>query len=276
MALPLRALRPLLGVVLLLAALIGLPLGLLVAGHSFVPTATGPVSLWREISTTDPVHLVLLLAVAAGLVLWASFAVSVVLEVVARAGKFPVPHISGLGGAQGLAAVLLGLIIASSASPTGTAHALTTSRPPASRAVSTAQAVSPRADQLPATRSVAQDATNTRPPTPPSNATQASPAELPTITTVRGDTLWQLAQEHLGDGMRWREIADLNVGRAQPDGGHLEIDKPIMPEWLLRLPADAANVPPVPAGATGVEEVCRRPAHGPRSGRSTTRRWPRC
>ncbi len=247
--------------VLLLAALLGLPAGLLVAGHSFVPTATGPGSLWREVSTTDPIHLVLVLAVAAGLVLWVSFALSVALEVVARVGKFPAPHVSGLGWAQGLAAVLLGLIIASSPSTTGTAHALTSSAPPPpSRAVSTAQSVATAPDQLPAARSAAHHATSTPPPaaTPP-DAAQKTPAELPTITTVRGDTLWQLAQHHLGDGMRWKEIADLNIGRAQPDGGHLGVDQPIMPNWHLHLPPDATNIPQATGGAPGVEEVIAQP-----------------
>jgi len=256
----LRAFRALLGVVVLLAALIGLPAGLLVAGRSFVPTATGPVSLWQEISTTDAIHLVLVLAVAAGLVLWMSFAVSVVLEVVARVGKFPAPHVSGLGWAQGLAAVLLGLIIASSPSTSGTARALTSSASPPSRPVSTAQSVSTVPDQLPAARSATQKTTSAPLPSAiPPDATQTTPAALPTITTVRGDTLWQLAQHHLGDGMRWKEIADLNIGRTQPDGGHLQVDKPIMPDWQLRLPADATNIPQATVGAPDVKEVVARP-----------------
>lgn len=34
--------------------------------------------------------------------------------------------------------------------------------------------------------------------------------ELLSYTTSAGDDLWTLAEEHLGDGMRWREIAELN------------------------------------------------------------------
>ncbi|HMG41415.1 MAG TPA: hypothetical protein VK611_08795, partial [Acidimicrobiales bacterium] len=35
---------------------------------------------------------------------------------------------------------------------------------------------------------------------------------------TRGDTFWGLAEEHLGSGMRWREIRDRNVGRAVAAG----------------------------------------------------------
>lgn len=50
-----------------------------------------------------------------------------------------------------------------------------------------------------------------------------------TVTVRRGDTLWQLAERHLGDPERWPEIYRLNTDRiADPD----EIDI----GWVLRLP----------------------------------------
>jgi nucleoid-associated protein YgaU len=33
-----------------------------------------------------------------------------------------------------------------------------------------------------------------------------------TYTVQKGDTLWSIAQKHLGDGKRWREIVELNPG----------------------------------------------------------------
>lgn len=37
-----------------------------------------------------------------------------------------------------------------------------------------------------------------------------SPSTGNTYAVKQGDTLWALAQEHLGDGTRWREIAEAN------------------------------------------------------------------
>lgn len=40
----------------------------------------------------------------------------------------------------------------------------------------------------------------------------------PTIVTVKpGDSLWELAASHLGDGRRWRELLTLNPGLPNPD-----------------------------------------------------------
>lgn len=72
-----------------------------------------------------------------------------------------------------------------------------------------------------------------RPPAPPVN----TPVQEPGITEVtvrRGDTLWDLAETHLGDPWRWREIYHLNTDQiADPD----EIDI----GWRLRLPATASD-----------------------------------
>ncbi len=53
------------------------------------------------------------------------------------------------------------------------------------------------------------------------------------------ESLWEIAQNHLGDGRRYREIFDLNAGRPQPDGSKLAIASLIRPGWILRMPRDA-------------------------------------
>ncbi|GHE43984.1 hypothetical protein GCM10018785_11950 [Streptomyces longispororuber] len=50
------------------------------------------------------------------------------------------------------------------------------------------------------------------------------------------DSLWRIAQRHLGDGDRWLEIYALNHGRPQPDGRTLAHPCLIRPGWVLRLP----------------------------------------
>ena len=81
-----------------------------------------------------------------------------------------------------------------------------------------------------------------RPAAEPSPEDAAS-AALPVITVQPRDDLWDLAARHLGDPLRWAEIAKLNYGRAQPDGGALTNPNLIRVGWRLLLPADAVHVP---------------------------------
>ncbi len=72
------------------------------------------------------------------------------------------------------------------------------------------------------------------------------------------ESLWEIAQNHLGDGRRYREIFELNSGRIQPDGTKLTIASLIRPGWVLRMPRDAhgpgievvatQSAAPLPAG----------------------------
>lgn len=67
----------------------------------------------------------------------------------------------------------------------------------------------------------------------------AVPEPIKTCTVQARDDLWHLAQKHLGDPMRWREIYELNRGAAQPDGRTMQQPDLIRPGWVLKLPADA-------------------------------------
>lgn len=65
----------------------------------------------------------------------------------------------------------------------------------------------------------------------------------PVVTVSRGDTLWGLAEAHLGDGQRWREIAALNRGHDMGAGLIFSSGRSIEPGWRLILPADASTSP---------------------------------
>jgi hypothetical protein len=56
------------------------------------------------------------------------------------------------------------------------------------------------------------------------------------------ESLWEIAERHLGDGRRYQEIYALNHGRAQPDGRSLHLARLIQPGWLLVMPEDAVGV----------------------------------
>ncbi|MGQ0823782.1 MAG: LysM peptidoglycan-binding domain-containing protein [Actinomycetota bacterium] len=62
----------------------------------------------------------------------------------------------------------------------------------------------------------------------------------PTVTVQRHDSYWAIAERTLGDGLRWREILDLNVGRTLPDGTIIAVgDETLHTGWVLLLPFDA-------------------------------------
>jgi DNA-binding SARP family transcriptional activator len=60
------------------------------------------------------------------------------------------------------------------------------------------------------------------------------------------DTLWGIAERHLGDPLRWPEIWELNQGRPLPDppGGRFTDADRIWPGQELLLPPDATGIPP--------------------------------
>ena len=72
------------------------------------------------------------------------------------------------------------------------------------------------------------------------------------------ESLWEIAQNHLGDGRRYAEIYELNKDRAQPDGTKLTIASLIRPGWVLRMPRDASG--------PGIEVVTDQPSATPAAG----------
>lgn len=258
------------GVLLLAAGLLGIPTGLLLAGRQFFPSLlTDPAHVWATLGGNSAKVFIALIAVA-GLVLmvyaWVAFTLSVAVEVGARLRRVHTPHLPTLGWAQALAGLVLGLILVGSPATVSTAQAV----------------VGPGPSQPAVTQSVpwtaAQTDATTRPAPPPTTSTSTgasvtsqvpvasteavAPSEVgPSITTVRGDSLWALAETHLGDGMRWQQIAELNAGRVMADGQSFDTDRPLQAGWQLVLPADAtgATTPATAPSAPGAHDVVVAP-----------------
>lgn len=72
--------------------------------------------------------------------------------------------------------------------------------------------------------------------------------DLPSYEVQRRDTLWDIAERHLGDPFRWNEIFQINEGCLQSDGGCLRDPDVIHPGWRLQLPADASGLAPPASG----------------------------
>ncbi|WP_033818366.1 LysM peptidoglycan-binding domain-containing protein [Kitasatospora sp. MBT63] len=165
---------------------------------------------------------------------WLQFAFAVLVElfytVVRRRSA---PRIRVLGAPQRLAGVLVASIVL--LVPTGAAMA----------SPATASAVTASASATPGAVQAAPAATAAA-----SNASWTGPVH----EVHQGDTMWGIAEAKLGDGVRWKEIADLNIGVTQPDGTVMTADTTwLQPGWTLRLPGDATAAPataaPAPAAA---------------------------
>lgn len=83
--------------------------------------------------------------------------------------------------------------------------------------------------------------------------------QLPVVVVQRGDSLWRLAERHLGDGARFEEIADLNREVIQPDGRTLTDEHWIYPGWRLRLPTEATHIAAPPERTAGTATYTVKP-----------------
>ncbi|MFD7283850.1 hypothetical protein ACFV80_44410, partial [Streptomyces sp. NPDC059862] len=219
---PLRAvgalLRALTGLILLIALVGGVPLGLLTFGHQ--PTElSGGLNLLLE---QDDGTLWLVALTCIGWAAWAAFAFSVMVEVVAVARRRSAPRIRGLGSMQSLASFLVGGIVL--LAPTAASAATT---PPAVAVTQTVGGSHTTASATP-------------------TSTAAPSTDFPTHTVASAtETPWDLAEEYLGNGQRWRDIAALN-----PDIPELATGDQYLPtKAVIKLPLDAR--PTAPAANDG-------------------------
>jgi nucleoid-associated protein YgaU/DNA-binding SARP family transcriptional activator len=174
----------------------------------------------------DPVAVVDLIALMAWAA-WLVIAVAIALELGAWIRGRPTPHLGIAGPIQPLVRNLVAtatLLVATLASPVRGGAATIVN----AAVVAPAQRPVPMAEPLPVVQTPA--------PTPP-----------PSCIVVSHDTLWGLAETHLNNPLRWREIFELNRGVLQPDGRRLEDPDLIIPGWTLQLPAGAVELAPAPA-----------------------------
>lgn len=216
-------LRGLAAAVAILALVVGAPVVLLAIG------ATPWTEHWSQfrtlLSSPDDGTLALMAMGAAAWIFWAVAAVSFAVEIIATVRGVHAPHLPGLGGPQRLA----GELVAAAAVLFATAAVVPTFAPqPVQAAIAPVVATTTDSSAV-ASPVVAED-----PPVAHERTHEAASIEY---VVRRGDSLWKIAEERLGDGNRYREIVSLN--RAALHGTPSFIDAGL----VLRLPADAAPEP---------------------------------
>jgi LysM domain len=238
--------RGLLAVVVLLTLCVGIPVALVALTSTSFPSGVPSLpQILGELTRGDDGRLFLAVLTAAGWVGWATFTSAVLVELPAQIRGVPTVRLRGLGVQQslagGLVATALTVLVLPSAmaaerSSTGIAvgvHAGT-------RAAASGLVVPGRRSEHLASVSGPQEAeVRERSTSGRSEAVASAPLGGEEYVVRGGDTLWDIAAQHLGDGTRWRRIAALNYGRAQPDGGRLDRSHVLHAGWRLVLPAAA-------------------------------------
>ncbi|MEI8412559.1 MULTISPECIES: BTAD domain-containing putative transcriptional regulator [unclassified Kribbella] len=225
-----------------------------------------PVALWvlsgpppfpdgwptRE-DLTAPIGVETLLTVLRAVVwiAWFHFLVCVVAEFSSAVRGRGVPRAIPLGGgSQQLARILVSALLLTGIAA-GQAAAATGGGAPVEPRSQVSISATTATTQAPATESI-QPIDHNRFEGHTAEAGTKNPLAGKKVYTVKApvghhhDSLWDIAEKHLGDGRRYKEIYELNKERVQPDGQHLHLARLIMPGWELIMPEDAVGVPRVP------------------------------
>ena len=204
-----RTLKGLGALLVLLLLMVGIPAALILFAGNPIPTMP---ELQQALTGVDFGGTFLLGTILPliGWGFWASFVFSVLVEARAALNNVTAPQLAGLRPQQALAGALVAAVLAIGA---GT----------------------------PATAMTAQPSTNgssisTQLEDTPSQPTDQADARQYTIQT--GDTLWGVAEQKLGDGSRWSELAEGLKNRPQADGTTMSDPNLIYAGWTVELPGD--------------------------------------
>ena len=253
-----------------LAALAALLVGLPVLLSSWGRLPGSPSGDWwdRLSDTAVSDTTVFVVLTVAAWVAWAIFAAAVVVEFVAGIRGFQAPRIAFAGPFQRsartlVAGVLLMLSLLQSAGPSYASVPRATAVNASGATASSFGHESPEPGHVIAI-TITPDGTTVAPSTADEAAPSSVPQDTATVIDVeRGDSPWSLAEAHLGDGLRWRELYEINRGNPQPDGRSWTNPELIVPGWQLRLPsAQHLPTPQSPIETTDATDVVHEVQRG--------------
>ncbi|GGN44521.1 LysM peptidoglycan-binding domain-containing protein [Streptomyces fuscichromogenes] len=224
-----RLLKAVVSLLVLACAVGGLPL--LLAWVTPIIWASTHDDVTHLLDRQDTGAAFLLLLVVVGWTGWAQFAFCAVRELVAqlRGRTWHAPR--GLGASQRAAALLIGSILV--LLPTSSALASSAQAAPATSAA-----------RIPG-QTAHPSATQTEQSSPAGARTSTSRPVYTVRETRPAESLWGIAKHELGDGERWREIADLNEGHTMVDGTVFRANSFLQPGWQLQMPDTAGTAPGV-------------------------------
>ncbi|MFF1400682.1 hypothetical protein ACFVZD_43995 [Streptomyces sp. NPDC058287] len=194
----------------------------------------------------DTGSVALLTVCAIGWLAWASFILSLLLEIPAQLRGVRAPRLPGIQVSQRAAAALVGSLLV--LLPTGTALAATPAEAAPRAETAVTVPAQPGASDL-----------STSPTASGSGARQAAHSAQDTYTvrdTRPAESLWSIAERLYGNGEAYTHIAQANEGKVMFDGQTFHADAPIRPGWILQLPAEVPRIDAqhtVPQEETGLQ-----------------------
>lgn len=219
------------GTVALVVFLLGTPALLIAIEAVPVPSDFA----WSTMTARDDGSLALAVIGAVAWIAWAIFAVAVIVDIAARVRGVRAPRIPALVVPQLAAGRLVGV-----AALLFVAAPSLAVLPAAPRAF----ADGPAAPFAPAPPIVADVAAHGTPVPARAAAAEHPPVRTKSYTVMRGDSLWKIAKEHLGDGTRYVEIIALNQDQLNGEPDFL------LPGTVLQVPFE----PTKPGDSTYVVE----------------------
>ena len=209
-----RTLKGLGALLVLLLLMVGIPAALILFAGNPIPTMP---ELQQALTGVDFGGSFLLGTILPliGWGFWASFVFSVLVEARAALNNVTAPQLTGLRPQQALAGALVAAVLAIGA---GTPATAMTAQPSTNGS------------------SISTQLEDTQLEDTPSQPTDQADARQYTIQT--GDTLWGVAEQKLGDGSRWSELAEGLKNRPQADGTTMSDPNLIYVGWTVELPGD--------------------------------------
>ena len=209
-----RTLKGLGALLVLLLLMVGIPAALILFAGNPIPTMP---ELQQALTGVDFGGTFLLGTILPliGWGFWASFVFSVLVEARAALNNVTAPQLAGLRPQQALAGALVAAVLAIGA---GTPATAMTAQPSTNGS------------------SISTQLEDTQLEDTPSQPTDQADARQYTIQT--GDTLWGVAEQKLGDGSRWSELAEGLKNRPQADGTTMSDPNLIYAGWTVELPGD--------------------------------------
>lgn len=209
-----RTLKGLGALLVLLLLMVGIPAALILFAGNPIPTMP---ELQQALTGVDFGGTFLLGTILPliGWGFWASFVFSVLVEARAALNNVTAPQLAGLRPQQALAGALVAAVLAIGA---GTPATAMTAQPSTNGS------------------SISTQLEDTQLEDAPSQPTDQADARQYTIQT--GDTLWGVAEQKLGDGSRWSELAEGLKNRPQSDGTTMSDPNLIYVGWTVELPGD--------------------------------------
>ncbi|MCT7352072.1 hypothetical protein N4P33_07780, partial [Streptomyces sp. 15-116A] len=240
-------LKAFLAFVALLVLLVGVPFALATQAGWPLPSSFEPMEWLRQPVTTETFLRILTFVVWLA---WAQFTACVLVEMKAALSGVGVPgRVPGAGPSQLLARQLVAALLlvgATAASFTPGLSALGQSlegnqKPSVAAAQQTPGLFAQQQEQAAgAAAALAEQASHAA--AHADGSAKQGDTKFYRIQPPEGrhhDSLWEIAERHLGDGRRYKEIFELNKDRTQPDGSKLSEASLIRPGWIMEMPGDA-------------------------------------